>query len=133
MSESGGNRTSNDFCNVEYLQVKLGSNSAAADRLVQIFIESSPLLCQRLEVASQKRDLLALKDVLHDIRSSCALFSATRCIDQARHMEQLVREHLLESREVRSVPDWRSISAPLILCIQCMSSELAAYLASREI
>ena len=74
MSESRGNGKGNDFCSLEYLLVNLGRNQAAADRLIHIFIETSPALCQRLENAANQGDLPALRDVLHDIRSSCVLF-----------------------------------------------------------
>ena len=131
MSESRGNGKGNDFCSLEYLLVNLGRNQAAADRLIHIFIETSPALCQRLENAANQGDLPALRDVLHDIRSSCVLFSGTRCLDQARDIEQLVRQHLLESRMGASAPDWVSVSAPLILCLQCMSAELNGFLTEK--
>ncbi|MBT9523457.1 MAG: Hpt domain-containing protein [Dechloromonas sp.] len=132
MSESGSNRKGGDFCNLEYLLVNLGRNRAAAERLIHIFLENAPTLCRRLEKAAVLGDLPALRDVLHDIRSSCVLFSGNRCLDQARDIEQLVREHLLEAPIGRSVPDWSSMSVPLVMCIQCMEAELADFLGDRE-
>ncbi len=128
MSESGSNRKGSDFCNLEYLLVNLGRNQAAAERLIHIFLENAPTLCRRLEDAAKQGDLLALRDVLHDIRSSCVLFSGNRCLDQARDIEQLVREHLLEATIGNSEPDWPSMSAPLCLCIQSMATELEGFL-----
>jgi HPt (histidine-containing phosphotransfer) domain-containing protein len=132
MSESGSNRTGSDFCNLEYLLVNLGRNQAAAERLIHIFLANAPTLCRRLENAAAQGDLPALRDVLHDIRSSCVLFSGNRCLEQAREIEQLVREHLLEASIGNSAPDWPSMSAPLILCIQCMEAELQGFLVDRE-
>jgi hypothetical protein len=132
MSESSSNRKGGDFCNLEYLLVNLGRNQAAAERLIHIFLENAPTLCRRLENAAAQGDLPVLRDVLHDIRSSCVLFSGNRCLDQARDIEQLVREHLLETPIGTSVPDWPSMSAPLVLCIQCMEAELAGFLVERE-
>lgn len=132
MSESGSNRKGGDFCNLEYLLVNLGRNQAAAERLIHIFLENAPTLCRRLEGAAAQGDLPALRDVLHDIRSSCVLFSGDRCLDQARDIEQLVREHLLEAPSGNSAPDWPALSAPLILCIQCMEAELQGFLVDRE-
>lgn len=128
MSESGSNRKGSDFCNLEYLLVNLGRNQAAAERLIHIFLENAPTLCRRLEDAAKQGDLLALRDVLHDIRSSCVLFSGNQCLDQARDIEQLVREHLLEATIGNSEPDWPSMSAPLCLCIQSMATELEGFL-----
>ena len=132
MSESGSNRKGGDFCNLEYLLVNLGRNRAAAERLIHLFLEGAPALCARLETAAARGDLPALKDVLHDIRSSCVLFSGHRCLDQARKIEELVREQLLEASSGKAAPNWPSMSAPLILCIQCMATELADFLSDRE-
>jgi len=128
MSESGSNRKGSDFCNLEYLLVNLGRNQAAAERLIHIFLENVPTLCRRLEKAAAEGDLPALRDVLHDIRSSCVLFSGNQCLDQARDIEQLVREQLLESTHGNSALDWSSMSAPLCLCLQCMAAELEGHL-----
>lgn len=134
MSESGSNRNGSDFCNLEYLLVNLGRNQAAAERLVNIFLENAPTLCRRLEDAAKQGDLPALRDVLHDIRSSCVLFSGNQCLDQAREIEQLVRQQLLEAPIGNSAPvaDWPLMSAPLSLCLQCMAAELAGFLVEKE-
>ena len=132
MSESGCNQKNNCICNLEYLLVNLGRNQAAAERLIHIFLDNAPTLCLRLEDAAMKVDLPALKDVLHDIRSSCVLFSGQLCVDQARYIEQVIREHLLETPVSNPATDWRSMSESLIVCIQCMASELKAYLDTKR-
>ena len=132
MSQSSGNRAGSDFCNLEYLLVNLGRNQAAAERLIHIFLDTVPSLCLKLEKAAAQGDLPALKDVLHDIRSSCVLFSGNICLDQARDIEQLVRESLLDSCVGTAVPDWQSMSAPLVMCIQCMATELEGFLRERD-
>jgi len=128
MSESGSNLKGSDFCSLEHLLVNLGINQATVDRLIKIFIENSPALCLRLEKAASQGDLAALRDVLHDIRSNCVLFSGNRCLTQAREIEQLVLEYFPGSRIRDSDPDWRAVSAPLVLCIQCMAKELEGFL-----
>ena len=128
MCESSGNRKVGDFCNLEFLLVNLGWNQEAAERLIHIFLENVPILCERLESAAVQGDLSALKDVLHDIRSSCVLFSGHRCLDQTREIEQFVREYLLKTPVESSVIDWHSMSAPLNVCLQCMAAELENYL-----
>lgn len=132
MSESSSNSKRSDFCNLDYLLVRLGMNQAAADRLVKIFIENSPVLCQKLEKAATQGDLAALKDVLHDIRSNCVLFSGNRCLQQAREIEELVLENIPESRLSSATPDWHSVSAPLVLCLQCMAKDLAGLLPQKD-
>lgn len=132
MSESSSNRNGGDFCNLEYLLVNLGRNQAAAERLIHLFLESAPALCQRLQGAAAQGDLRALKDVLHDIRSSCVLFSGNRCLDQAREIEELVREQLLESPTGQAATNWPAKAASLVLCIQSMAVELKNFLADRE-
>lgn len=132
MAESGSNRKGGDFSNLEYLLVNLGRNQAAAERLIHLFLESAPTLCLRLERAAAQGDLQALKDVLHDIRSSCVLFSGNRCLDQAREIEDLVRERLIESSAGQAAVAWSELVAPLILCVQSMAVELKNALADGE-
>lgn len=132
MSERGASQRGGSFCDMEYLLVNLGRNQATADRLIQLFLDNAPVLSLRLNEAATQGDLLALKNTLHDIRSSCVLFSGALCVDQARDMEHAVREHLLQLPSDRSVVDWHSMSEPLHECMECMVRELKAYLVNRQ-
>lgn len=129
MSESGCNQKGNNFCNLEYLLVNLGRNQATAERLILLFLDNAPVLCRRLEEAAMQVDLPAMKDTLHDIRSSCVLFSGHRCVDQARDIEYAVREQLARTSVEKTAVDWRLMIAPLCECIQSMTEELKVYLA----
>jgi HPt (histidine-containing phosphotransfer) domain-containing protein len=132
MSDNGGNKKNSDFCNIEYLLVNLGRNQTAAERLIHVFLDSAPALCQRLEEAAKRSDLVVLKDVLHDIRSICVLFSGHRCLDQARNIEDAIRDHESPSQGGKSSPDWHSMCAPLVLGVQCMADELKGYLVDQK-
>jgi len=129
MSESSCNQKGNNFCNLEYLLVNLGRNQATAERLILLFLDNAPVLCQRLEEAAMQGDLPAMKDTLHDIRSSCALFSGHQCVDQARDIEYAVREQLAKTSVEKIAVDWRMMIAPLCDCMHSMAGELKAYLA----
>lgn len=129
MSESGCNQKGDNFCNLEYLLVNLGRNQATAERLILLFLDNAPVLCRRLEEAAMHGDLPALKNTLHDIRSSCVLFSGHQCVDQARNIEHAVREQLAKASVEKTAVDWRLMIAPLCECMQSMSGELKAYLA----
>jgi hypothetical protein len=129
MSESGCNQKGNNLCNLEYLLVNLGRNQATAERLILLFLDNAPVLCRRLEEAAMQGDLPAMKDTLHDIRSSCVLFSGHQCVDQARDIEYAVREQLAKVSVEKTAVDWRLMIVPLCECMQSMAGELKAYLA----
>lgn len=131
MSERGGNRKGGKLCNPEYLLVNLGRSQATADRLIRLFLDTYPALCQRLEEAATRGDLPALKNILHDIRSSCVLFSGHQCVDLARDIEQVVREQLSQASVGKSAVDWCSLATSLRECMRSMAAELTAYLAQR--
>lgn len=131
MSERGSNQKGGKLCNPEYLLVNLGRSQATADRLIRLFLGTYPALCQRLEEAAARGDLPALKDTLHDIRSSCVLFSGHQCVDLARDIEQVVREQLSQASVDNSAVDWCAMVASLGERMQCMAAELTAYLAER--
>jgi HPt (histidine-containing phosphotransfer) domain-containing protein len=126
MSESGSNQGDESLCNLEYLLVNLGRNQATADRLIRLFLENSPALCQRLLEAVERGDRAALKDALHDIRSSCVLFSGHRCVDLARNFEIALREEQRFSSDGHS--EWQGMASALCACVQGMVNELNAHI-----
>lgn len=129
MSASGGNQEDESLCNLEYLLVNLGRNQATADRLIRLFLENSSDLCQRLMAAVERSDRPALKDALHDIRSSCVLFSGHRCVDLARAFEITLRDDERFSSDGQS--EWRAMAISLSACVQRMADELNGHLDSR--
>ncbi|MBS1131659.1 MAG: Hpt [Proteobacteria bacterium] len=119
MAERISNLQGDSLCNLEYLLVNLGRNHATAERLIKLFLESHLVLIQRMQDALKSADIPVLKDALHDIRSSCVLFSGHRCVDLAREFEQAVHE---------GEGDWNSMADSLSQCMLCMAGELASYL-----
>jgi HPt (histidine-containing phosphotransfer) domain-containing protein len=129
MSHRDDNYQGASLCNLEYLLVNLGRNQETAEHLIRIFLENYPLLSQRLLDAAESGDIPELKNTLHDIRSSCVLFSAHRCVNMARDFEEALRqgsELLVRSRADGSE---RMVRAKA-LCgyLQEMAGELAGYL-----
>lgn len=127
MSYDGARAAKPPVCNLEYLLINLKRNRVAAERLVKLFLENQPLLVARMEAAVASDDLLALKDVVHDVRSNCVLFSAQRAVDIARDLEGLLHEFAcIPAREI----DWSAKVGALSTALNEMSDELHAYLAS---
>ncbi len=124
MSEKGERPLATPVCNLEYLMVNLKRNRVAAERLVTLFLENQPLLVARMEAAQNKGDLLALKDVVHDIRSNCVLFSAQRAVDLARDIEFALHE---AAHTEGLIVDWAGKTAALREALNDMAHELSQY------
>lgn len=122
---------SGKLCNLEYLLVNLGRNRATAERLIHLFLDNHPVLCQRLDESAKAGDLEAMKTVLHDIRSSCILFSGKTCADLAHSFEENVRCALESPSAVKPTDHyWVEMSGRLQACLNGMANELADYLVS---
>lgn len=132
MSEKSNDQVRVSYCDLEFLLVNLGRNQVTAERLIRMFLENAPLLCSQLEKAARQGDLANIRDSLHDIRSSCVLFSGHLCVSQAREIEHFVREQLSGAVSSDQSMEWYSRCAPVIECVRCMVSELEAYLAERQ-
>lgn len=115
------------LCNLDYLLVNLGRNQTTARRLVSLFLDHYGPLCERMERAAAEGNLAMLKDALHDIRSSCVLFSASECVDLARSIEDLLRDRLHDDGWLPPV-DWVQKALELRRCMDRMAQELAQYL-----
>lgn len=129
MSGSSSNEGGDSLCNLEYLLVNLGRNQATADRLIRLFLENSPALCQRLMEAVERADRVAIKDALHDIRSSCVLFSGHQCVDLARNFEIALRDDQRSSNSTHA--EWLLMANSVCTCVQRMASELGAHFDSK--
>lgn len=111
------------ICNLDYLLVNLGRNRAAANRLVQLFLENHPQQVSRLERAASEGDISAMQDVVHDIRGSCVLFSAHRAVALAREFEYVLHCH----RQDGSGVNWLARSAALRSALAAVHDELKRY------
>ena len=120
------------FCNLDYLMVNLGRNEATTMRLVGIFLENYPLLTQRMHASLECGDYPVLRDVLHDIRSSCVLFSGQHCVDLARGFEDAVRRHLDQGDGFVSPDEWKATADSLADCMRGMAAEMTQFLADRQ-
>ena len=131
MSNKGRHQQSESFCNLDYLMVTLGRNEATAMRLVAMFLENYPLLCQRMYAALEAGDPVALRNSLHDIRSGCVLFSGQCCVDLARGFEDSLRRHLDSGHALDGGEDWKTMADTLANCLHCMASEMRNFLAGK--
>lgn len=116
------------LCNLDYLLINLGRNRTMAQRLVSLFLENYPVLCDRMEKAVADGDLYSLRDALHDIRSNCVLFSANVCVELVREMESLLRERMQAAQATRQPIDWKAKAIELRNNLDCMARELSTFL-----
>lgn len=129
MSENGVPQFGGGYCNLDYLLQNLGRKEEAAIRLVRLFLENYPGLLERMMFALQAHDHVALKNALHDIRSSCVLFSGHRCVELARRFEESLREHPTNGDAALLSKKWEAMAAGLCSCLEAMATEMKGYLA----
>lgn len=127
MSENGFPRFQGGYCNLDYLLQNLGRNEETARRLAGLFLENYPGLLERMMLALRAGDHPALKNALHDIRSSCVLFSGHHCVDLARRFEDSLREYASQADAMRAGDDWALMAEALSSCLNCMASEMKIY------
>ncbi|WP_281985813.1 Hpt domain-containing protein [Azonexus hydrophilus] len=123
MSNSIDANDGGPICNLDYLLVNLGRNRAAANRLVQLFLENHPQLVAWLEQAAMDNDISAMQDVVHDIRGSCVLFSAHRAVALARELEYVLHCHRQDGTGI----NWLARSAALRNALTDVHDELKRY------
>lgn len=127
MAEEHGKAQSGEkLCNLDHLLANLGFNQAAIERLINLFLHNTPALKKRLLEASRSENRSALRNALHDIRSSCVLFSGSECVRQARELEFVVCDDARYASFDKTALDSMAIS--LADCISSMASELTAYI-----
>lgn len=120
MSDQRGDSPLHPLCNLDYLMVHLGRNPESALRLARLFTENYPRQVGRLVESASVGDLAALQDVVHDIRSSCVLFSAHQCVTQARELEYL----LFRQRQEPEAINWTEKVQPLLSSLAQVCDEL---------
>ncbi len=127
MSENDFPRFQGGYCNLDYLLQNLGRNEETAKRLAGLFLTNYPNLLERMLLALSAGDHPALKNALHDIRSSCVLFSGHQCVDIARRFEDSLRKHPTQADAMFAGEDWVLMAETLCNCLNCMASEMKAY------
>lgn len=75
------------LCDLDRLLESLAGNQAVATKLAELFLSIYPNTLGELDRASRQTDLAGLRRVVHEIRNSCALFSAEHCVALARKLE----------------------------------------------
>ena len=81
-------------CDVEYLVQLLGGERPAAWKLAQLFLDVYPGKVDLVNAALKAGDWVALRRSVHDLRGSCALFSATTCVSLASKIESALPDHV---------------------------------------
>lgn len=114
------------LCHLDYLRINLGRSEAAVQRLVSLFLMNYSELLQRVRETAAAGELLPLQSAVHDLRSNCVLFSAERCIQQARKIESALREALVDGGRQDAL-DWAAEAEELCCCVEIMSQELRGY------
>lgn len=127
MSENGFPRFQGGYCNLDYLLQNLGRNEETAKRLAVLFLENYPGLLERMQSALKAGDRKLLRNALHDIRSSCVLFSGHHCVELARCFEASVRERASQADAMLASEDWVLMADTLCHCLSCMGAEMKAY------
>ncbi|PKO86428.1 MAG: hypothetical protein CVU18_15020 [Betaproteobacteria bacterium HGW-Betaproteobacteria-12] len=117
-------------CNLDFLEISLGRNRTTALRLVGLFLDSYPHLVRRLDEAQASGDLERLRQVVHDIRGNCVLFSAQECLAQTIRIEGLLRVAIGATGQEANGSDWLAETLILRQALECMVAELRAYLAT---
>ncbi len=81
-------------CDVDHLLQSLAGNRLAARKLAQMFLNMYPGKIALIDAALQDADWVALRRVVHDLRGSCAMFSATACLALASKLEDALPDRV---------------------------------------
>lgn len=79
---------------VDHLLRSLAGNRPAARKLTTMFLDMYPGKIALLDAALQAADWVALRRVVHDLRGSCGMFSATDCLSLASKLEGVLPDHV---------------------------------------
>lgn len=81
-------------CDADRLLQSLAGNRQVARKLVQMFLDMYPDRIALIDAAVQGADWVALRRVVHDLRGSCAVFSATACLALAGKLENALPDRV---------------------------------------
>jgi len=123
MSNLGSADSGSQVCNLDYLLGNLGRNRAVANRLVQLFLDGYAGLMERFLRAASEGDMQAMRNVVHEIRGSCVLFSAHEAVALARELEYLLHAHRDNGTDI----DWLARSQPMRDSLNAVYAELKRY------
>lgn len=118
-------------CDLGYLLGNLGGNMGAAKRLITMYLANHPNLLAVLDRATEAGDLRSIRQVVHDIRGSCVLFSARHCLLLTRRIEEALRAPADEIVAIESdeMPGWMKDCIELRGALVAMADELRVILA----
>lgn len=113
-------------CSLDYLLSNLGGNMGAAKRLVNMYLSNHPRLLEKLRLAIEQEDLRGIRQVVHDVRGSCVLFAAERCLALARDVDDALSASLVidGANNTDSVPAWRRGALALLDALEVVAVEL---------
>ena len=94
MSIVSSTEASSRSCDVDHLLQSLAGNRSAARKLVQMFLDMYPGKVVLFDAALQAEDWVALRRVVHELRGSCSMFSATACLTLAGKLEEALPDHI---------------------------------------
>ena len=81
-------------CDINHLLQSLGGNRLAVEKLVRIFLDMYPAKIALFDNALQTADWVSLGRVVHDLRGTCAILSASDCLVLAAKLENALPEHV---------------------------------------
>lgn len=81
-------------CDTDHLLRALANNRTAACKLVKMFLDMYPGKAALLAQALHDKDWAGLRQVVHDLRGSCAMFSASTCLALAGKLENALPNHV---------------------------------------
>ncbi len=79
---------------IDHLLRSLSGNRVAAKKLVRIFLDMYPEKIALFDTALQAADWVTLRRVVHDLRGTCAIVSASSCLVSAAKLESALPEHV---------------------------------------
>lgn len=106
-------------CGLDSLVETLGGNRALAQKLARMFLDSHEATLAKLDQTVQAADLDALRRLSHDIRGTCAVFAAERCLKLARKIEIDLSD--------QQHGDWLADSRALRQALEDMAAELQQF------
>ena len=103
---------------IDPLLRSLSGNRVAAKKLVRIFLDMYPEKIALFDAALQVADWVALRRVVHDLRGTCAIVSASCCLFWAAKLENTLPEQ---------------VSPELLVECACFKSALAEVVAALQL
>jgi signal transduction histidine kinase/CheY-like chemotaxis protein len=94
-----------------------GGRQGLVEKVIRLYLDSSPHLVQEIERAAQSSDAPSLNRAAHSLKTSSANVGGTRLSELCKRLEDMGRESRLEAA-TDAVPDLRSGHAALCLALE---------------